>query len=339
MTSMRDPSEVNSYVPDLSIVVPVLNEEHTLSPLAEKIAAAMSRNAALSYEIVFVDDGSSDRSWEVMKQLAGYGRIVRAFRLRRNFGKAAALAIGAEKARASIIVTMDADLQDDPNEIENLLTKMQSGWDLVCGYKKNRQDPLSKRLPSKLFNFFTAKLSGLDLHDFNCGLKVGKREIFLQIPLYGELHRYIPALAHNLGYRVTELPVLHHPRTMGRSKYGSERLIRGLLDSLTVLMIGRYGWRPGHFFGGLGIIVGSIGFIILAYLTFIWTFQHQAIGHRPLLLLGIMLEILSTQLIALGLVAELIISRIPEDRGSVLVAESTPFAATQRTEPPHGKLV
>lgn len=325
LSNLHDMSEIKAApAPGISIVVPVLNEEQTLAPLVDKIAAAMARQPRLDYEIIFVDDGSTDNSWQTMQALAAAQRV-RAFRLRRNFGKAAALSIGAEKARADTIVTMDADLQDDPGEIGNLLARLNDGWDMVCGYKKHRNDPLSKRLPSKLFNFVTAKFSGLPLHDFNCGLKIAQRGIFLQIPLYGELHRYIPALAHNLGYRVTELPVLHHPRVAGRTKYGTERLTRGLLDALTVLMIGRYGRRPGHFFGGLGVAVGVAGFIILAYLTGIWTFTNQAIGHRPLLLLGIMLEILSAQLIALGLVAELIISRTPGSRESILIAEETPL--------------
>jgi dolichol-phosphate mannosyltransferase len=301
-------------------VVPALNEAGTLAALLDKIKAALSKHPNCEYEVIFVDDGSTDGSWAVMQLLATNGGI-RAFRLRRNFGKATALSIGAEKARGEIIVTMDADLQDDPEEIGNLLAKLNDGWDLVCGFKKDRRDPLSKRFPSKLFNFVAAWASGLALHDFNCGLKVGKREVFLQIPLYGELHRYIPALAHNLGYRVTELPVVHHPRTIGHSKYGAERLARGLLDSLTVLMIGRYGWRPAHLFGGIGIAVGLVGLVILIYLSAIWLFTDEAIGHRPLLLLGIMLEILGTQLVALGLVAELIISRTPERQRLTLVAE------------------
>lgn len=323
---------MNHSYPAISVVVPVLDEERTLIPLVSKIAAAMANQPEIDYEIIFIDDGSTDNSWRIMQTLSADERV-RAFRLRRNFGKAAALSIGAEKASAHAIITLDADLQDDPNEIGNLLSKLNEGWDMVCGYKRERRDPASKRLPSRLFNFVTARLSGLPLHDFNCGLKIARRDVFLQIPLYGELHRYIPALAHNLGYRVTEVPVAHHPRAAGRTKYGAERLSRGLLDALTVLMIGRYGRRPGHFFGGLGLAVGLVGFAILAYLTAIWAFTNQAIGHRPLLLLGIMLEILSAQLVALGLVAELIISRTPEPRNSNLTAEETQRSTTARHVP------
>ena len=228
------------------------------------------------------------------------------------------------------MVTIDADLQDDPAEIPRFLEAMDDGADVVCGWKVDRKDPLSKRLPSRLFNSVTAWACGLKLKDFNCGFKSARTEVYQRIPLYGELHRYVPALASNLGYRITELPVNHRPRTYGRSKYGFERFVRGFLDLLTVVTLTRFGRRPGHLFGGLGVVVGLLGFVILAYLSGVWLFTDQGIGDRPLLLFGVLLEILAAQMLSVGLLAELILSRTRSQPVSFLVAAEADSSGEDR---------
>ena len=209
----------------------------------------------------------------------------------------------------SIVLTLDGDLQDDPAEIPRFLEAIDNGSDLVAGWKKVRQDPLGKRLPSKVFNRITSAVCGLDLHDHNCGFKAGRREVFRSVPLYGEMHRYIPVLAHNLGYRVTELEVNHRPRIHGQSKYGFERYVRGLLDLLTVLIITRFSRRPAHFFGGIGILFGISGFAMLTYLSGVWLFTDRPIGTRPLLTFGVLFEVVAVQMISVGILAELILHR------------------------------
>jgi glycosyltransferase involved in cell wall biosynthesis len=307
---------------DVSIVIPARDEAPTIAPLVDEIAEAMTGRPDLSYEVVFVDDGSRDGTWEqienVIDKLGDTGNVS-AVQFRRNFGKAAALSTGFETARGRVVITMDADMQDDPHELPRMLAELESGTDLVTGYKADRKDPLGKRLPSKLFNRATGWVTGLRLRDHNSGLRVARREVYDSIPLYGELHRYVPALAHAQGFTVTELPVNHRPRLHGRSKYGLERYARGALDLLTVVAISRYGRRPSHLLGGIGLIFGLIGTIILAYLAGVWIFTDDAIGQRPLLQLGILLDILAVQLIGMGLLAELIIHRTPSADTSTLV--------------------
>jgi hypothetical protein len=216
---------------------------------------------------------------------------------------------------------MDADLQDDPAEIPRLLEKLDEGFDVVSGWKKARHDPLSKRLPSKLFNFTTATLTGIRMQDFNCGFKVYRREVFDSFSIYGELHRYIPVLAHAAGYRVGELAVVHHPRKFGVSKYGVRRYARGLLDLLTTLTITRYVRRPGHLFGGIGLIFSSIGFVILIYLSFLRLVLDEAIGNRPLLALGGLLVVVGVQFLMFGMLAELLVHRTEPINPRSAVAE------------------
>ena len=294
---------------DVSVLVPVKDEELTLTELVTQLDEAFQTTPGVSYEVIFVDDGSRDDSWGVMRKLAAVHPHVRALRLRRNFGKAAALAAAVDEAAGRRVVTIDADLQDDPAEIPRLLAELDAGADLVTGHKTDRKDPITKRLPSKLFNKATGVLTGLRLSDHNCGLKAADAEVYRRVPLYGELHRYIPALAHQLGYRVRELPVNHRPREHGRSKYGFERYLRGALDLITVVALTRFGRRPGHLFGGLGALSGLIGTLILLYLTGVWIFTDTSIGTRPLLTLGVLLEILAVQLVGLGLIAELVLAR------------------------------
>lgn len=305
----------------VSVVVPVHDEAETLDELARRVLAVADDNGLPVVEVLFVDDGSQDDSWARMAALADAVPRVRALRLRRNFGKATALDLGIRDSGGAIVVTMDADLQDDPEELPRLLAALGDDVDLVSGWKKERHDPLGKTLPSRLFNWVTARLSGLQLHDFNCGYKAYRREIFDMVPLYGELHRYIPVLAHAKGFRVSELPVKHHPRAHGRSKYGAERMVKGFLDLLTVVMLTRFAQRPGHLFGGLGLILGAIGAAILLYLTGLKLLTGAEIGGRPLLLLGVMLGIIAVQVTLFGVLGELILSRTRPNPPVSLVRE------------------
>jgi len=261
-----------------------------------------------------VDDGSTDGSFAALTRLHNAKDNVRVVRLRRNFGKAAALAAGFTQARGDIVVTIDADLQDDPAEIPRLLAKLDEGFDLVSGWKAHRRDALSRRALSRIFNWVTSRVSGLRLHDMNCGLKAYRAEVVKELRLYGELHRFIPVLAHYRGHRIAELPVNHRPREHGRSRYGVERYLRGFLDLLTVSFIGRYRHRPLHLFGGLGLGLGAIGFAILVYLTVLKIGGH-AIGERPLLTLGVLLLVVGLQFFSLGLISELITSMHEERTG------------------------
>ncbi len=296
--------------PDLSILIPSYNEVESLPQLLDEITGVLAEGDH-SYEVIVVDDGSTDGTWKFLESMNDKDPRILGIRHRRNFGKSAALNAGVIAARGRIVCTMDADLQDNPVEIPAMLARIDDGVDFVTGWKKERHDPLGKRLPSKVFNWFTCKLSGLNLHDFNCGFKMADAEVYRQFPLYGELHRYLPALAHDLGYTVEEIVVAHRAREYGKSKFGIERYIRGGIDLFTVMILTKFGRRPGHFFGGTGAAMGAIGLAILLYLTGVWAFTDQAIGTRPLLFLGVMLVILAAQLLAIGLIAELIINRSP----------------------------
>jgi len=307
--------------PDITIIVPLFNERETVVTLFEKIQEVIDSQVRKSYEVIFIDDGSTDGSWDVINNLVKSVPAVQAIRLRTNFGKAEALALGSRKARGRIFITMDADLQDDPVEIPRFIEQLDQGFDLVTGWKKDRRDPISKTLPSKIFNSVTAAVCGLKLRDFNCGYKAGRREVFQSMNLYGELHRYIPVIAHNAGYRVGEIPIIHQPRRFGKSKYGSERYLRGFLDLLTVITITRYGRRPGHLFGGIGIIIGALGGGILVYLAYLRLVLGELIGDRPLLLFGAMLTLVSIQFLLFGMLSELILNRTRPTEEDNLVAE------------------
>ncbi|NKB69626.1 MAG: glycosyltransferase [Candidatus Latescibacteria bacterium] len=294
---------------DLSIVVPVYNEEESLRPLCAKIHSVL-QGMDICAEIIFVDDGSTDQSFAVMEELEKEYERIRALRFRRNYRKAVALAAGFEEARGPIVVSMDADLQDDPEELPNLLAALDSGFDLVSGWKKERRDPLSKRLPSKLFNAVTSMVTGIRLHDFNCGLKAYRRQVTEDaIPyLYGELYRYLPAIAHWAGYRVGEIPVKHHPRQFGQSKFGSKRLLNGFLDLLTITFVVRFMTTPMHIFGSIGLMATLLGGAICAYIGAIYS-EFNNIQHRhPLLLLGALLIILGVQFFSIGLLGDMLAS-------------------------------
>jgi glycosyltransferase involved in cell wall biosynthesis len=293
----------------ISVVLPAKDEEQSLPLVVARILEACAAAGLKLRDIVLIDDGSTDASWRVMSGLAAENEIVQAIRLRRNFGKATALMIGIGACAGDVIVTMDADLQDDPDEIPRFIEALEAGYDVVSGWKKERHDPLSKTLPSRLFNRVTAAISGIRLHDFNCGFKAYRREIFDSVELYGELHRYVPVLAGALGYRVGEIPVRHHARRFGKSKYGAARFLRGFLDLLTVVMITRFAYRPAHLFGGIGSVFLLGGGAALAYLAGLKFLAGESIGRRPLLLFGVMVVIIGLQLILFGMLAELIISR------------------------------
>ena len=280
------------------------------APLYDELAAALSSEG--QWEVVFVDDGSTDGSYDELVRLHEAFANVRVVRFRRNFGKSAALAAGFEQARGELIVTIDADLQDDPAEIRNLLAKLDEGFDLVSGWKTHRRDSLPRRLFSRLYNSTTAWITGVRLHDMNCGLKVYRAEVLRDIRLYGELHRYMPVLAYHRGFRVGEIPVNHRPRKHGRSRYGLERYARGLFDLMTVAFMGRYRYRPLHLFGGVGLITGFVGFLILLYLTAV-KIGGAGIGQRPLLQLGVLLVVVGVQLFSLGLVGEMITNHHAEN--------------------------
>ncbi|MBD3348002.1 MAG: glycosyltransferase [Candidatus Eisenbacteria bacterium] len=290
----------------ITVLVPLYNEEESLARLYDAVAEGV-RPLGADWDIIFVDDGSTDSSMDVLRRLHEEHDNVTVLSLGRNLGKSAALAVGFREAAGEMVVTMDADLQDDPTEIPKLIGRLGEGYDLVSGWKKERKDPLSKRLPSKLFNWVTGRLSGLPLHDMNCGLKVYRREVVKRIKVYGELHRYTPVLAHFAGFRVTELPVTHHAREFGRSKFGAERFARGLFDLVTILFLRRYVTRPLHLFGMVGGILFTGGFAIGIYLT-VLKIMGEAIGRRPLLTLGILLMVIGVQIVSVGLVAEMLTS-------------------------------
>ena len=308
----------------ISVVVPVHNEERSVALLLDELDSAL-QPLETPWEAIFVDDGSTDGSYSALTRLHAARDNVTVVRLRRNFGKAAALAAGFGRAQGEVIVTIDSDLQDDPAEIPRLLIKLEEGFDLVSGWKTKRRDPLRRRVLSRLFNAVAGWLSGVRLHDMNCGLKAYRADVVRGLRLYGELHRFIPVLAHQRGFRIAELPVNHRPREHGRSRYGLERYFRGFLDLLTVSFLGRYRNRPLHLFGGIGFALSAGGVGVLAYLTVVKAMGH-AIGQRPLLILGVLLVVVGLQVFSLGLITELITSHHEEraserERAEALVEE------------------
>lgn len=290
---------------DVSFVIPLKNESESLELLYRGIVENTSP-LGLSFEIIFIDDGSTDGSFDIIKRLSENDIRVKGVRFRRNFGKSSALSAGFKLAKGDIVITMDADLQDDPIEIPRFIEMINKGYDVVSGWKKIRYDPLSKTLPSKLFNKLTSLLTGVKIHDFNCGFKAYRNEVVKSLDIYGELHRYIPALAYSKGFSVGEIVVTHHPRRYGRSKYGWERLFKGFLDLFTVVFLTRFIKRPMHFFGMTGILLFIVGFIIDLYLVVHKILTGALIGNRPLLTLGILCMILGFQSLSIGLLGEMI---------------------------------
>jgi glycosyltransferase involved in cell wall biosynthesis len=302
----------------ISFVIPLLNEEESLGPLYEAVSR-VAEPLGFDHEVIFVDDGSTDGSVAVLQELYETdSRHVRVIQFRRNFGKTAALTAGFGMARGEIVVTLDADLQDDPGELPKLLAKLDEGYDLVGAWRVHRQDSIAKRWPSKFANATSSRLTGVDLHDINCGFKAYRREVVQELKLYGELHRFIPVLAHWKGFKVTEVPVTHHPRRFGSSKYGARRLGRGYIDFLSVLFLTSYLRRPMHLFGSAGSAVAAVGTLIMLYLVAIWAIQG-GIGWRPLLFFGITALVVGIQLISVGLLGEMLrnVTFRPEEEYSI----------------------
>jgi len=295
-------------MPDLSVVIPLLNEEESLPELERWIRKVATENN-LDFELIFVDDGSTDKSWEVIKNLQSLSSNIKAIKFRRNYGKSAALNTAFKECKGDVVITMDADLQDSPDEIPALVQMIrEEGYHLVSGWKKKRHDPLNKTIPSRLFNAVTRKMSGIPLHDFNCGLKAYKLDVVQNIEVYGEMHRYIPLIAKWAGFtKIGEKAVVHRARKFGVSKFGSGRFIKGFLDLLTIFFMGKFGKSPMHFFGTAGTIAFLMGIVILILLSFEKLFfSVGGIATRPLFFLGILSVIIGTQLFMTGFIAELI---------------------------------
>ncbi|MFO7660277.1 MAG: glycosyltransferase family 2 protein [Candidatus Cloacimonadaceae bacterium] len=303
----------------ISYVIPLLNEADSIRTLYKEI---VSHNPAADYEIIFIDDGSKDDSYAILSEIAAQDERVRLVRFRRNFGKAAALQTGFGLAKGDYIFTLDADLQDDPAEIPKFLSKLEEGHDMVSGWKQKRHDPLYKTLPSRFFNFVASNTFRLKLKDFNCGFKLYKKEVVKEINLYGEMHRYIPALAHALGYRVGELAVNHRARIHGKSKYGVERYLRGFFDLLTVKMVTQYAKSPLYLFGRIGIVSIVFGIVLTGYLAFLKLFYGHPLTNRPLLFLGILMILAGLQFFSMGLICELIINRSQADAKQISIRET-----------------
>ena len=313
----------------ISIVVPALNESESLEELG-KALLSVAEAERLHVEIIFVDDGSTDGSWDKIRQLASADARVRGVRFRRNFGKAAALAAGFDAALGQIVLQLDGDLQDDPTEIPRFLAKLAEGFDVVNGWKRVRKDPWHKVWPSRVFNWLVSGLTGLKLRDHNCGFKCFRAGVVKELPLYGELHRFIPVMAHARGYRVAELPVEHHPRRYGRSKYRFHRFVKGFLDLLTVVFLTVFGARPLHLLGGIGLPAFLLGAAGLCYLGVCWVLARfrvhgfGPIGARPLLVYSLACLIIGFQMLSVGFLGELVASQNVRNEPKYTIAECTP---------------
>lgn len=304
----------------ISFVIPALNEQDSLRQLTQEIQAHCPTE---DHEIIYIDDGSTDASFEIMSSLAAEDSRIKVVRFRRNFGKAAALQKGFSIASGEVVFTLDADLQDDPAEIPAFLAKLDEGFDLVSGWKQKRKDPWHKRWPSKLYNWVTARTFGLKLKDYNCGFKAYRQSLVKELTLYGEMHRYIPVLAHALGYKVGQIAVHHRPRKFGKSKYGMERYLRGLFDLLTVRMVTHYNKSPLYLFGRWGLISTLLGLIISGYLAALKIFWGVPLSNRPLLFLGMLLILGGLQFLSMGLLSELIVSKFnSRNKYNISVQES-----------------
>jgi len=304
---------LSDTVKQLSIVIPLLNEDESLSELETWIRKVMDEHG-YSYEIIFVDDGSTDKSWEIIEQLASTNSNIKGIKFRRNYGKSAALNSGFQMAKGKVIITLDADLQDSPEEIPDLYKMiMEEGFDLVSGWKKKRYDPISKTIPTKFFNAATRRLSGIQLHDFNCGLKAYSQDVVKNIEVYGEMHRYIPVIAKWAGFsKIGEKEVKHQARKYGTTKFGLERFVNGFLDLLSITFVGKFGKRPMHLFGTLGTLSFILGTLILIYLSIAKImYAEYGIASRPLFFFGIVALIIGTQLFLAGFLAELMVRSSP----------------------------
>jgi glycosyltransferase involved in cell wall biosynthesis len=312
----------------LSIIVPLFNEEESLLELANEIITACDSND-ISFEVIFIDDGSTDSSWPVINEASKLDARFSGIRFRRNFGKAAALTAGMRAADGEYIMMMDADLQDDPAEIPTFIAKLEEGFDVVNGWKTRRLDPWHKTMPSKVFNWMVGKLTKLKLHDHNCGLKIFRREVAMEVRIYGELHRFISVLAFARGFKVSELGVNHRERQYGHSKYGVRRFLRGFLDLLTVKFLTGFGQRPQHLMGGIGLFFFGLGALGLSFLAVLWILTQMAvynagpIGDRPLLAYSVASLLLGGQALSLGFLAELLVSYTGRDVDTYSISSRT----------------
>ncbi|MBT3796014.1 MAG: glycosyltransferase family 2 protein [Candidatus Marinimicrobia bacterium] len=289
----------------ISVIIPVYNEVESINELYNQLLKALQEFSR--YEIIFIDDGSSDGSVETIKKISELDNSINLIQFHRNYGKSAALAEGFKHAKGNYIVTMDADLQDDPKEISNLINKLEEGFDLVSGWKKDRKDPLSKRLPSKLFNFVTRLFTGVHIHDFNCGLKIYRKAVVKTLELYGGRHRYIPAMVGQKKFKVSEIIVNHRPRIYGETKYGGSRLFHGLFDLISILFLSKYTQSPMYFFGKIGLITFLSGIIIEIYVLYLkYSLGDPFAKHMALLMLGILIIVVGIQFFSIGLVGEMI---------------------------------
>lgn len=320
-----------AIAPELSVVVPLYNELDNLDELHAQLTRSLEATGR-PYEIVMVDDGSTDGTLKRLVEIETRDPRVRALRLRRNFGQTAAFSAGFDHARGRIVVTCDGDLQNDPQDIPRLVARLEEGFDMVCGWRRRRQDPLSRRLPSRVANWIISRATGVRLHDYGCSLRAMRSEVARGLRLYGEMHRFIPAVASWMGVDLAEMEVNHRPRTRGRSKYGLGRTLRVLLDLFTVKFLLAYGTRPAHLFGPWGLFAGSVGFGIMAYLAWIKLFHDEAIGGRPLLLLGAVLFITGLIFVSVGLLAELMVRTYHESQGkpTYVVKELRPGPEAER---------
>ncbi|MGA2667580.1 MAG: glycosyltransferase family 2 protein [Ignavibacteria bacterium] len=320
----RNTSSPNLFIGNkvISVIIPLYNEEESIVELSITLKKILERIRA-NYEVIFIDDGSNDGSFQKIKEINHLNSRFKCIKFKRNYGKSAALSEGFKASKGDYVVTMDADLQDDPEEIPALIQKLNEGYDLVSGWKKKRYDPFIKRYSSRFFNFVTSLLVGLKLHDYNCGLKIYKKDIVKNIRLYGEMHRYIPALAFLSGFRVSEIAVTHHPRKFGRTKFGASRFMKGMFDLMTVLFTTKFIKRPLHFFGSLGLLGIFTGFGILIYLTILKFFDSIPISNRPLFLVGILLVIVGIQSFSIGLIAEMI-TKTSADTDNIIIERTLP---------------
>lgn len=312
------PGQIKSFsFKKVTILVPLFNEEESLKPLYNEIKKTL-RGISSDYEILFVDDGSTDRSLAIIKELTRIDNKIRYFSFRTNYGKSAALQIGFKQATGDAVITMDADLQDDPAEIPSLLEKLEEGYDLVSGWKKKRYDPFIKKYSSRFFNAVTRWFSKVKIHDFNCGLKAYRKPVVQNVNVYGELHRYIPVLAGWKGFLVSEIAVKHHPRRYGKTKFGISRFFKGFIDLITVIFTVRYSKRPMHLFGFVGVLTAFAGVFISLWLTYEKIFFGIGINNRPIFFLGILLIIVGVQFFAIGLIGELIVHNTQDDKEYVI---------------------
>ena len=300
---------------DLSVIIPIYNEQDNLRALFAQLTAVL-QPLGKSYEIIAIDDGSRDGSFDILRELHAQDGHIKAIRFRRNFGQTAAFSAGFDMAQGEVVVTMDADLQNEPADIPMLLDKVAEGFDVVSGWRMQRKDPfLSRRLPSAIANWLISTVTGVHLHDYGCSLKAYRSEVVKSVQLYGELHRFIPALSSWMGVSVAEIPVRHHERRFGKSKYGISRTMRVILDLLTVRFLLSYSTRPIQIFGGMGVVSFALGALLGVYLTYVKLVLGEDIGSRPLLLLAVLLMLVGVQLVSMGLLGELVVRTYYEAQG------------------------